>query len=212
MDDAPGAGEIGHRGKGGDVAHHDTWGRARRAGRQAASPGSPQGKLPSGGVADGRHPGEIQARVVQQPEVIDGRGHVIEGRRPAASLIPAEPAVLDVPGGDAPTGKVGGERPRRHLAVRGMPVPAMQHDRDGEGTVAARHVQVGHLHLMVVGVGVVGGAAESRQRDAQRKPHGSGPPRGGFARHRLHAAPAVTPPVPGECRGATATQRHGRPR
>ena len=77
--------------------------------RSAAARGGPGGEVAAGGVAERDDAARVDA--VEPGDVVDGRGDVGEGGRPAAAV--AEPAVLDVPGGPAAAGEVGAGRARR---------------------------------------------------------------------------------------------------
>jgi hypothetical protein len=72
-------------------------------------------------VADDRHFAQVEARVVEGREVVDRRAHVVERHRIPAALVPAEPAVLDVPGREAASHDIGGQRLHHDLAVFGAP-------------------------------------------------------------------------------------------
>ena len=84
-------------------------------GGQPAAGGSPQRQVPTGGVTDGHHPGEVE--VVGGGEVgerVDARRHVLERGGPAAAT--ADARVLQVPGGVAARRQVRSQR-RGHVHV-----------------------------------------------------------------------------------------------
>ena len=167
VDDPPRAGKVGDGCERGNAAKAHSRHGAHRRGRQPAPTGGPQRELPAGRVADGRDAVEVEPRVVEQREVVDRGGDVVEGLRPATALAAAQPAVLDVPGRPAVAREVRGDRAGRELAVDRLPVPPVQHDRDGVRAVTTRDVEVGDLHRVGVGVGVARWAAERCQRDAE---------------------------------------------
>ena len=75
------------------------------------------------------HPREVE-RGVQPAEAIDAGRHVLEGGGPDAATAPAEPAVLEVPGGPAARGEIVDEPVLEPQAVARPPEPAVDEHRD----------------------------------------------------------------------------------
>ena len=113
-------------------------------------------------------------------EVIDRGGDVLEGRGPAAALVAADPAVLDVPCRVAATGGVGRERAHHDPPVARRPRTPVDRDQDGMRAGAARQVQIRHLAAVrvAVAVGAVGRRDIEHRAGAGKRPPAVGGPHG----------------------------------
>jgi hypothetical protein len=111
---------------------------ARRPGRSGRAPAHRASWPPAEWPPRRRATGP--ARVAELGEVVDARGDVVERHGPAAPAARGLRPAAGTRGSTrpAPAREVGGERPRDELAVAGLPVAAVQDDRDGNGPSPAR--------------------------------------------------------------------------
>src|SRR5215211_1382334 len=111
---------------------------ARRARRQLAARGRPQGELAAGRVTDADDPGEIE-RLVERAEMIDPSRDVLERRRPPASAAKAKAPVLEVPDRPAAAREVRDEQVLEPEPVTGAPESAVdEHGHGPRGTARGR--------------------------------------------------------------------------
>src|SRR5581483_6677456 len=111
----------------------------------------PQRELGAGGVTEDRDAAEVEVVDGRQgDEMVDGPRRVLAGGRPATPR--PDPAVLGVPGGDAPVGEVESEAVHQVALPGVVPEPAVEEDDDRVGAGSGREPEV----ALLAGPGTVG--------------------------------------------------------
>jgi hypothetical protein len=132
----PGEGEGGGAGERRRIAI------AERTRRDAATPGEPEGEMPTRRVPDRDDASEIESMVWRErPQVLGGGGDIDECAGPAAARL-TDPPVLDIPTGDAARGEVIAESIHQVESVAGAPVATVDKDDDRVWPHPARHAQI----------------------------------------------------------------------